>query len=190
MSQRPVPPDPALSEWESALRGLAPAPSRLDRDALMYRAGRGDRGPAVGRNFWPLAAGVLALVALGEGALLAGRPPTRVVERLVVIREPAPAVDLQPVPEPARPPEPRPVDRPTAVAALGVPGFLPPFGDWPAVTRANTLRDRLIRDGLDGLPDLPPLAVSSDGDPDRSPASSGALLRAEVRRLLNPGEPS
>jgi hypothetical protein len=154
--------EPDLSEIEAALGSLAPTRGRLDRDRLMYQLGRSSIRPSPsGRRAWMAVAASIGLVALGEGALLARRPEVRVVERLVVVREPAattPAVVETPPPAI----DPRPVD-------LG-PGA----------------RDRLawqvLRYGLDGLPAPVP---SSGGDR----TSSRRSLREEIGKDLELGDP-
>ena len=85
-----VPSDPEVTAIESALRALVPSQSALDRDRLMFRAGQASaRSRFLTRWAWPSIAATLAIVAAGEGALLATRPEPRVVERLVIVREPA-----------------------------------------------------------------------------------------------------
>ena len=155
--------DPRLTEIESALAGLAPSPPRLDRDALMYAAGRASaRRESAGRRAW-MAAAAFGLVALGEGALLARRPPERVVERLVVVREPAKS---EPVVTPASTSPNRPDP--------------PEIGSSP--------RDRLawavLRYGLDGLPTPGASASGSEA------GSSQRALRREIGKVLELGDPS
>src|SRR5262249_38547925 len=80
MSQEPH----DLTGLESALVALAPTPSRLDRDGLMFAAGRA----SVSRTWIKAACGLAGLsVAL---ALVHIWRPTRVVERTVVVRDTGP----------------------------------------------------------------------------------------------------
>ncbi|MCE9556583.1 MAG: hypothetical protein K8T91_24805 [Planctomycetes bacterium] len=70
-------PDENLSDFERALAGLAPAEARLDRDRLMFDAGRAatSHQPAA-PWFWPLATTAMAVLSLTLGVLLAAqRPP-------------------------------------------------------------------------------------------------------------------
>src|SRR5262249_23056654 len=77
-------PEP-VNELESALAAMSPMPSRLDRDALMYAAGR---AAAPRRGLWPLLAGGFAVVAVGLAIHdLTLQPP--VIEKNVTVREPA-----------------------------------------------------------------------------------------------------
>src|SRR5262249_30724133 len=70
---------PALNARAGALAGLKPRPAALDRDALMFRAGRA----SAPRGWkWPLATAALSLVALGLGIALLVRPQPQVVERI------------------------------------------------------------------------------------------------------------
>jgi hypothetical protein len=166
-------PDEPLNDLERALRALAPAPARLDRDGVMYRAGQAAADARRFRGGWwaPLAASLVALAGagLGSAATMALRPP-RVVERLVVVREPAPtpatsrpelAVTPAPVPSPA--PLPR--------------SFDPVPDSGPA-----RLRWLVARYGADALPEPPALAAGprAGGDP--------SALRKEIDQLLNPGD--
>ena len=76
-----------MNELESALAGLVPAAPRLDRDALMYAAGRASRPR---RLLWPLLACGFALVAIVTEIRLETRTP-EVIERIVVVHESTPA---------------------------------------------------------------------------------------------------
>ncbi|MFL5340250.1 MAG: hypothetical protein ACJ8F7_08855 [Gemmataceae bacterium] len=73
-----MPTDP-LTELETALTGLAPAGPRLDRDGLLYAAGR-----AAGARPWKRAAGSLALAAVAL-AVFVGFRPVRERERVVTV---------------------------------------------------------------------------------------------------------
>jgi len=77
-----------LSAVESALRGLAPHAGGLDRDEVLFRAGRAS-GPR--RWPWALAAVTSAATAGVLGALLALRPAPPVVERVRYVPVPAEA---------------------------------------------------------------------------------------------------
>jgi len=161
-------PGPDLGAFEAALRSLAPSRPGLDRDRVLYQAGRASR-PGRPRLGWPALAATLALVAGTEGMLLATRPSPRVVERIVVVREAAPAPAVVQLPAP--PPTPRPTE-----SGLGL-------------TERDRLAGRLIRFGLDGL--ASPRPGGSDGPgPEPWRASSRRLLQDELRQSLSPGDPS
>ncbi len=79
--------DPALNALESKLTSLTPLPSALDRDYLLYHAGRASvRGAGW---FWRAATGFLLLVTAGLSFVLLHRPVPRidpvVVERVVYV---------------------------------------------------------------------------------------------------------
>jgi hypothetical protein len=86
--------DPALNALESKLTSLTPLPSALDRDYLLYHAGRASmRGAGW---FWPTATWILLVVTAGLTFILLYRPVQRldpqIVERIVYVpSEPAPA---------------------------------------------------------------------------------------------------
>lgn len=161
------PPDPGLTAFEADMQSLAPARSRLDRDRLMFRAGQAAHRESPGRRAWPALAATLAALALGEAALLATRSDVRVVERLVVIREPAAPRPVPRVAEPQRPSAPDPlVEAPSG---------------W--------LRLRGLRLGPDGSLALP-LALQDLGGPAVEYEPSGQLLRSEIAKVLDPGDPS
>jgi hypothetical protein len=136
---------PELSLLADALRGLAPSAGRLDRDALLFRAGQAaaPRGP--GRWLWPLATALASSLALGLGLALLLRPPvTHTVERVVHV-----PVDW-PAPGPAPPPPVAPPGGPAAPAEEGPsapPESLPPAGPG----RYRQVQENLLRWGLDGV---------------------------------------
>jgi hypothetical protein len=173
MSQEHVPSDPELSPIESALGSLVPARSRIDRDRVMFLAGQAAARPSTsGRRAWLSIAASLLLIALGEAALLARRPPPRVVERVVVVHEPATApVDPGAERAVAQAPASRPTESPRSLGH----------------TPYERLAGQVLRYGLDGLP-ASPSAARTDSRP--GPASSGQLLQEEIRRILDPGDPS
>jgi hypothetical protein len=122
MSQDPLN-DPALDALAGALRGLAPRPAGLDRDGLMFRAGRASapRGWA-----WPLTAAASTVAAAFLGVLLWARP------------EPPP-----PVVYVAERPQPADDERAPAPDAEGRPG---------AWSHYLQLLETFLPDGLEGLP--------------------------------------
>ena len=170
MRDQPLTPDPELAAVAAALRSLRPAQSRLDRDLVMFRAGQASmRGAS--RRPWGLrvVAASLAFVALGEGLLIARRPATSVVEPVVAVLEPAPPAVVETRPEPA--------------AEHATPD--------PDIALGRTDHERLtlqvLRYGLDGLPALNRSGWTSSENPAGSPAE---MLRDELRRILDPGDPS
>jgi len=175
MSNEPVSPspDPELNAIEAALGSLVPARSRIDRDLVMFRAGQASVRPSrLGLRAWNAIAASLALVVLGEGVLLAHRPPPQIVKEVVVVREPAPAPVVPPVEQSvAEVPESLPIERSLSLGQ----------------TAYERLTSQVLRYGLDGLPASPTVA-SSTSEP--WPASSGQMLQEELRRLLDPGDPS
>jgi hypothetical protein len=131
---------------EALLKGLVPAPVRIDRDRLMFRAGR-EAGRWRGWA-WPCAAAVLAVASAGLGAALWMRPATRTVERTVYVevRVPAPHRPDAPTVTPAAPPKPQPV-----AEAGERPGESPSY---------LHLRGQVLRWGVDALPEPRPLSTS------------------------------
>src|SRR5207248_9829966 len=82
------------TELEAALTGLAPAPPRLDRDSLLYAAGR-----SAGARRWKQAASALALAAVGLAVFMAVRP---IRERVVIVQAVTPT-EPKPIVEPTSP---------------------------------------------------------------------------------------
>lgn len=173
MSHESEPLETELSAIESTLEMLVPVPSRLDRDRVMYCAGQAaGRPPASGQRGWAALAASLGLVVLVESALLARPPAMRVVERVVVINGQRPVPVASPaVPDRAPAPLPMPIERAPALGGTG----------------HDRLVGQVLRYGLDGLSLAPPV-VRGEAEP--WPASSGSLLREELRKVLDPGDPS
>jgi len=166
-------PEPELNAIEAALGSLVPARSRIDRDHVMFRAGQASvRTSRSGQRAWTAVAASLALVALGEGMLLAHRPQGQIVKEEVVIREPAAT----------------PIESPSERIVAEIPE---PFANERSISLGETAYERLtsqvLRYGLDGLP-VSRTVVSSPSGP--GPASSGQMLQEELRKLLDPGDPS
>jgi hypothetical protein len=144
--------DAEVTNLEVALRSLQPR-VELDREALMYQAGRA----SVGRRWaWTLATAVSMVLAATFGLMLWARPAPHVVERIVY---------LPAKPEPAPPREaPSPHPEPTAAAPVES-----TESDSPMLYQSPyPLRDYVLRWGLDGLPPGPPPAPTYSTD---SPAS-------------------
>ncbi len=142
---------------------------------------RGRRGPGDGA---------------GRRVLAAGHPArARVVERLVVVREPSGTPSSRST-DPQSPRTDAPVitadgdlwsDRPDDPSDAGL------STRWVTVADSHRLRSDIPRFGFDGPP-VPPRRDESGGGPSgltgRSPASVGALRRLELEKWLNPGDRS
>jgi hypothetical protein len=166
MPREPIPTGPELNALAAALTALAPARTRIDRDRLMFRAGQASAQASIGgRRPWIALAATLALVAVGEAALLARRPASRATERRVVAAPPSTS------PTPPPPPLRRPFE--------------------PSLALGQTAYERrlgqILRYGLDGLP-AGPTSGGLDAVPE--PVASRQLLHEEVQRILDPGDPS
>jgi hypothetical protein len=176
MSQ--VPSDPELDPIESALANLVLAASRLDRDRLMFQAGK-IRAKANNRSrwVWPSIAATLAVVAISESVLLAVRPGPQVIIAQQQQQPPAPARETRPA-------------QPAAVQILtqSAPSRSEANEIWYAGGgQSLALRRQVLRFGIDGLPELPPLLSQSDAPPTESPRT---LRRDQLNKLLETGGPS
>lgn len=122
-----------LTALEADLRHLVPREPALDRDTLLYRAGRASAGPGW---VWPLATLIATTAAIILGSCLLLRPAPVVRE---VIYLPAEVVQEEPPTPPAEEPI---LTRETL----------------PAEERSphRRLQEHLLRWGLDGLPEPPP----------------------------------
>ncbi|MCI0459300.1 MAG: hypothetical protein L0Z62_20315 [Gemmataceae bacterium] len=158
-----------LTGLESVLKGLAPAAPRLDRDALLFRAGQASV-PRPGR-LWPCATCLLALVAGGLGLALAVRPEAPVRERVVFITMPAP--------EPPGKPDPL---RGLTPPARQAPVTAPSFGGSAEQGRLgyHALSRLVLRWGIEGLPRSVPAAPSGKAAP-LAPAPSYRQLRVSLQ---------
>jgi hypothetical protein len=147
--------DPELSSLADALAGLKPSPAALDRDALMFRAGRASapRGWT-----WPLATAASALLALGLGAALFVRPQPQVVKEIEYVKVEVPAPAPAPSPQP-KPPEPQPPTEAGPLVAQEEPRT-------PA-SSYRQLEEHLLRWGFDGLPQ----GAHSEPSPKETPDS-------------------
>ena len=136
-------PRPELTDLEAQLQALKPTPGGLDRDRILFRAGRASaRGP--GRYLWPGVSGVLALTTVALAVALAIRPEPS--ERVVYVEVPRAA----PPPQEQRPPG----------AIDEVPAPTPP--EKALLTGGRSLMERqLLRWGLDALPAPTPAPVSA-----------------------------
>jgi hypothetical protein len=141
MSHAEPPRDPELRAVEAALAGLVPAAPAVNRDRLLFEAGR--RSAARGRA-WPLAtlgfavlSGVFAIATFS--ALLA---MYRTKPEVRVVYVPVPASSAEVVEKAPEPPAPERV-----LAAAG-----------PTFSGNEYLRQRqqVLRWGADALPDPPP----------------------------------
>ncbi len=157
-----------LTELESSLAGLAPAAPRLDRDSLLYAAGR-----AAGAQRWKRATLGLAVVVLTLGSFVSLRP-VRERERIVTQIVPA-AIEPQAIVE-SSPSSASPVSEPIAHAEEF---------EGPKSSPQLEMRWRMLRWG----PDAVPIAVGGsevssrplEQDLDLSP---GSLKGADLRRNI------
>ncbi len=137
---------------------------------------------------------------MGESAALALRPGPGVVERVVVIREPAaPASAVAPAPKVANA---EPASAPEHAPMLGGNPLEPVWGDpsraiwpsrWATVAEARLTSDLALALALD-LPAEPAARPFPDASPTPSapspPASAGELRRQLWQKLLPPGDRS
>jgi hypothetical protein len=151
-------PDPALNAFTRGLAGLAPDAGGLDRDRLLFRAGAALAARRL--RLWQAVAGVLAVLSVGLCAALLLRPP-RVIEQVVYVPAPAPAVAL-----PAQPGAPEPSffpGRPEPERPLGPLVRAEPEGLW--------LRQQVLQFGVEALPPAP-----AWGGPDPAPVPLEHIL--------------
>jgi hypothetical protein len=176
--------DADLKAFETLLRSLPPSAGRLNRDRLMYQAGR----LSARRRGWALPAATTALAAavILLSGLLLRRPPAPAVEHVVirtVTREVAATA-----PQPVSPPSPAAEPREAATE--------PSEGDEraPLPPEALRLRDLVLSRGLDALPKSPPFvpaepAAGDDLFPGRTPGAwkyPALFRRDDVRNYGGP----
>jgi hypothetical protein len=168
--------DPEIAGLEAALAALAPMPGRINRDALLFRAGQAS---VPGRGWgWPCATATLGLVAAVLGVVVLVRPAPAPVERIVVMTVPVPV----------------PVPVPPAPGDLAV----PPGADVEAAQHEETapgqspmnylqLQMQVVRWGLEGVP-----AMAEMPPPTEPPVTRDSLLSlqrepAPITKLLHLG---
>jgi hypothetical protein len=155
-----------LTELESSLVGLAPAAPRLDRDGLLYAAGR-----AAGAQRWKRATLGLAVAVLALGSFVSLRP-ARERERIVPVM-------VRSAAEPQTAVEPPPSSAPSANEPIARAEEF----EGPKGSPQLEMRWRMLRWG----PDSVPIAVGGSGvsfrpleqDLDLPP---GSLKGADLRR--------
>jgi hypothetical protein len=170
--------EPELTGVERALAGLSPSAGGLNRDALMFAAGRASARRGWG---WPCAAAGSTLAAAVLGALLLLRPAPDPVVRYVSV----PSAPRETEPTPPRLPGESPVPDETQ----------PPASKASPLRREPdylTLRHAVERWGDAGLPSAP--LSADDGPAWAGPSDLPPDVRADPwlqRReaLLNPGGP-
>jgi hypothetical protein len=156
-------PDPGLNEFARALAAVAPHPGRLDRDALLFAAGRA-AGARRGR-IWMASTTLLTLVCTGLGTTLAFRPPAVVeVPRVVFVSTPerkplAPALSDE-------------------IPASPVAGNLQT--DWAEGMRQ---RESILRGGVAALTSPPPVWPRW---PERTPIDQEVPEIAALKRFVRP----
>jgi hypothetical protein len=131
---------PEMNDLEASLAGLSPSPAALDRDRLMFQAGRASVGV---RWLWPACTGAAVLTAAALALVLVLRPaPILIVEqRVVSVRQETP---------PPVPPHSDPPPEPWLETSAPLPQ-----------TDYLRRRQEVLRWGVDMLPPLPPGESSS-----------------------------
>lgn len=157
----PTDQDPALSPIEAALAALAPARSPVDRDRIMFAAGRASARPSRGfRVPWAAVAAGFALISAVEGMLLTYKPAPGVIVRMVAARVPEPTLSPAPI-----------VAAPRVDFGLGR-------------TPYDRLAAQVFRYGLDGL------STPIPAGPGRRSVGSRQMLREELALNTPSGDPS
>ncbi|AMV39278.1 hypothetical protein [Planctomyces sp. SH-PL62] len=140
---QPSPNQPELTPFEHSLAALAPSRNLLDRDRLMFEAGRrsalNDRRRAWG---WPAVAAALAVLAVGQFISTGRRPAGLAVDRVVSVAAPTRrAVEA---------------DEPVVILTRR-----PPNPQAEGVGQPLRPRRRIDRQGLEALSEPPILAASA-----------------------------
>jgi hypothetical protein len=187
--------DSDVSEFESALAGLRPQCSRINRDRLLFEAGRAEslRQVCIGRRILGLGAGAAFLAAAFGLMLVDARRQLGDLEIALQTRSapPVAARERSKIPDPSAarglaPENPRVAPLPPTVAAGADPSAGRPrvssavtvrsIAEWPP--RYAGLRHRGLRPGYDILAD-----ASQGVDPRHPPrAGDGPRTNVELRQ--------
>jgi hypothetical protein len=89
-------PDGSIQPFEAQLASLAPRAVHLDRDRLMFLAGRASSGRAPGGWAWPAAFSAVSALAAGLLLTLLLRSQPREVTKIVYVPRPASAPEATP----------------------------------------------------------------------------------------------
>lgn len=141
-----------LAPFADALQRLAPQPSHLSRDALLFEAGKAAGQPMLPAWTWPTATATFAAISLVLTAFLVSpsatvQPETRVETVYVPVEHhPAPPT---PVPEPKPVPKAKPK---------------PPSDEAANIARALQMRRDVFRWGVDMLPESKSAGGSQSAD--------------------------
>jgi hypothetical protein len=142
--------EPGLSAFIRAIALAVPNAGRLDRDALLFAAGRA--AGARQSRLWQLSSAALALMCVGFATTLALRPSGMRDFQPVVDRSSTAAPGISPLPSRMPDsPSPRPIEN-------------SPDAEWIEGMR---LRERVLRDDVNSLP---PVSLTWSGPP-RQPLS-------------------
>lgn len=152
-------PEKELSELEQALRALEPAPSAINRDQLMFKAGRASALAPPGRG-WQIATVCASATALCLALILALRPIPDPQVRFVTLAPPLPEIAQQ---LPAHEVIPKEVTPHEASPVRDI--FAGPFS-WGAEFPSWRMQQMALRWGVGSLPvwvpdDSPEPAVAS-----------------------------
>jgi hypothetical protein len=151
--------DPELAGLEAALAALAPMPGRIDRDALLFRAGQVS---VRGRSWaWPATSVALGMVAVGLVFVLSFRPSPTPVERVVYVTVEKPGQPLPAAREPAAP---------ALEPESTTPGQL---AEQQSPMNYLQRERQVVRWGLEGAPDMPEAP-----SPSRLPLTRDSVLGA------------
>lgn len=146
--------DPDLAPFEAALRPLAPSPSTVDRDRLMFLAGQASaQRHRIVAWTWPGMAVAATLLAGVLGVMLVVRPEPSVVERIVYVALPQ---------QDARPHAPDEGPAATPPSLAGSPS--------PSAVEYLRLRRLVLARGIDAVPEPKPSDVPGKHSRDRLPS--------------------
>jgi hypothetical protein len=169
--------DPELSALEQRLAAWRPSPGALDRDRMLYDAGRAAARAENRLQSWRLATAALLVISIGLGGLLVYQRSLRLLDRDLLAQEQARRHALETALAAGdRPLEPAPGISAPAVQATSI-QRLPP-------TSYFILTARLTRSGQDlSAPDL-----DFEPEPQRPGSHPSEMMPRPGPRQLQPGD--